>query len=189
MDEQFAREVLFSLWSPIVAVTVASGPRKNAFIATSATCASFGPPNPMRVTLQILKLSYSYELVQESRAFALNLLSRDQMELVRWLATASGRERDKLACVPHTVASSNNPVLNEAIAYLDCRVVNSMDAGDRTVFLADVVDGRRLRAGELLTYDHFLATASAELLEEYRAYMAPLRPAIAEMARQVQPGS
>ena len=65
MDEGFAQDVLFSLWSPITAVTVASGERKNAFIASSVTCASFAPPNPMRLTVQMMKLNYSYELVQE----------------------------------------------------------------------------------------------------------------------------
>ena len=185
MDEQFAREVLFSLWSPLAAVTVASGPRTNGFIATSVTCASFGPPNPLRVTLQVLKLNYSYELLQQSGAFAVNLLSRDQMDLVRSLATVSGRDREKLADLPYKIGVTGSPLLKEAVAYLDCRVVNSMDAADRTVFLADVVDGKRLRDGELLTSDYFLKAASPEMLEEYRAHMAPLRSAIAELAQQV----
>ena len=188
MDEAFAREVLFSLWSPIVAITAAASGKRSAFIATSVTCASFGPPCPLRVTLHILKLNYTYELVQESGAFAVHLLSRDQMELVRTLGTVSGRERDKLATLPHTAGVTGSPLLNQAVAYLDCRVANQMDAGDRTVFLADVVDGRRIRPGDLLTNDYFLANAPPEWLEEYRAHMAPLRPAIAEMARQVRRG-
>lgn len=189
MDEGFARDVLFSLWSPVMAVTVASGSHNNAFIATSATCASFAPPNPMRLTVQMLKLNYSYELVQESGAFAVHLLSQEQMELVRWLATASGRDRDKLGSLLHTIGVTGSPVLEDALAYLECRVINRMDAGDRVVLLADVVAGQRLKQGNLLTYDYFLATASEELTAEYRAYMAPLRPAIAELARRVQTGS
>ena len=189
MDEGFARDILFSLWSPITAVTVASGSRKSAFIATSVTCASFAPPNPMRLTVQMMKLNYSYELVQESGAFVVHLLSQGQMELVRWLATASGRDRDKLGSLRYTIGVTGSPVLQDALAYLECRVVNRMDAGDRVVLLADVVAGQRLNQGDLLTYDHFLSTASEELTAEYHAYMAPLRPAIAEMARRVDSGS
>ena len=74
------------------------------------------------------------------------------------------------------------------MAYLECRVVNSMDAGDRTVFLADVVDGRRLREGKLLTYDYFMAAAPQDLMDEYRANMAPMRPDIAELAQHVHRG-
>ena len=185
MDERFAREVLFSLWSPIVAIAAASGARKSALIASSATCASFGPPNPMRVTVQIIKLNYTYELVRESQAFAINLLSSDQMELVRSLGTLSGRVKDKLASIPHEAGVTGSPLLEEAVAYLDCRVVSAMDAGDRTVFLADVVDGRQLRKGELLTYNQFLETAPPELLAEYQAHMAPLRGPIAELAQHI----
>ena len=189
MDEGFAQDVLFSLWSPLTAVTVALGESRSAFIASSVTCASFAPPNPMRLTVQMMKVGYSYELVQESRAFAVNLLAREDMELVRWLATASGRGRDKLGALPHTIGVTGSPLLDAAVACLECRVVNSMDAGDREVFLAEVVAGRRLRQADLLTYDHFLSAATPEMLEEYRSYMAPLRPVIAQLAQQVRPNA
>ncbi len=189
MDEGFAQDVLFSLWSPITAVTVASGGRKNAFIASSVTCASFAPPNPMRLTVQMMKLNYSYELVQESQAFAVHLISKDDLDLVRWLATSSGRERDKLAPLPHSIGVTGSPLLDSAVAYLECRVVNHMDAGDREVFLGEVVDGRRLKQDDLLTYPHFLSSSSPEMMEEYRTYMAPLRPTIAEMAQQLRPNT
>ena len=143
----------------------------------------------MRVTLQVLKLNYSYNLVHESQSFAVNLLSEDQIEMVRRFGVVSGRQVDKLADSPCSVGVTGSPFLDEAVAYLDCRVVNSMDAGDRTVFLADVVDGRRLREGKLLTYDYFITAAPQELMDEYRANMAPMRPAIAELARTVDRGA
>ena len=189
MDEEFARDVLFSLWSPLAAVTVASGDRKNAFIASSVTCASFAPPNPMRLTIQMMKVNYSYELVQESRAFAVHLISMDDMDLVRLLSTASGRERDKLESLSHSIGVTGSPLLDSAVAFMECRVVNRMDAGDREVFLGEVVAARKLKAAELLTYPHFLASSSPEMMEEYRNYMAPLRPAIAEMAQQLRPNA
>ena len=189
MDEEFARDVLFSLWSPLALVTVASGERKNAFIASSVTCASFAPPNPMRLTVQMMKVNYSYELVQESRSFAVHLISRDDMDKVRWFATASGRGRDKLQPWPHTTGVTGSPLLDWAVAYMECRIVNRMDAGDREVFLAEVVAGHKLKEAELLTYPYFLESTSPEMMEEYRSYMAPLRPLIAEMAQQLRSDS
>ena len=189
MNEEFARDVLFSLWSPLTAVTVAAGDRKNAFIASSVTCASFAPPNPMRLTVQMMKINYSYELAKESRAFAVHLIAADDMDLVRWLATATGRDRDKIATVPHTVGVTGSPLLDSAVAYMECRIVNSMDAGDREVFLAEVVAGQQLKQAELLTYNHFLTTATPEMMEEYRSYMEPRRSTITEMAKQLRPNS
>ena len=188
MDAEFVKSVLFRLWSPVTVVTAASGSKRSAFPASSVTCCSFAPPNPLRITVQVMKQIYSYPLVQESQAFAVNVLSQDHMELVRLLAK-SGEDQDKLASIPHHTGVTGSPLLDDAVAYLDCRVVNSMDAGDRTVFLADVVDGQKLREGDLLAYDYYRTTVSAEAQQETQARMASIWADVVEQARNVHRGS
>ena len=190
MDDDFFRNVLEPLWPPITVVTVASGSKRSAFLAASVIGASFGPPNPLRVTIQLMKQTYSYQLVQEKQAFAIHLFSQDQTDILKSLAgPGRDRDRDKLVSIPYKTGVTGSPLLEGAVAYLDCRVVNSMDAGDRTVCLADVVDGRRLRQGELLTYDYYQAMVAPELMAENAASMAPLRSVWADLAPNVQRGS
>ncbi len=43
------------------------------------------------------------------------------------------------------------PILAETLTYVEARVVNTLDAEELTIFLADVVGGGRHRSGEPLT--------------------------------------
>ena len=43
------------------------------------------------------------------------------------------------------------PLFEEAFAHLECRVVGSMEGGDHTVYLGEVVAGDLKRAADILT--------------------------------------
>ena len=138
-----------NLWSPICAVTSRWREKTSAQIAVGIAGASIVPSMP-RVLVQIYKTNYSHDLIHGSGAFALNFLRKDQLDLIKDFGLVSGREKDKLSGVPFTIGASGSPLLNDCWGYLDCRVVNAMDGGDMTCFLADVLDGETLVRGEPL---------------------------------------
>ena len=138
-----------NLWSPICAVTSQWRENANAQIAVAIAGASIVPSMP-RVLVQIYKTNYSHDLIHGSGAFALNFLRRDQLDLIKDFGLVSGRDKDKLAGVPFRIGTSGSPVLGECWGYLDCRVVNAMDGGDMTCFLADVLEGDTIAQGEPL---------------------------------------
>ena len=129
------------LWSPLAAVTSRWQGKANAQIAVAISAASIVPDRP-RVLVQIYKANYSHGLIRESGAFALNFLTRDQLPLIREFGFVSGGDRDKLADVTYTEGVTGAPLLPDCQGYLECRVVNAMDGGDMTCFLADVVEGK-----------------------------------------------
>jgi flavin reductase (DIM6/NTAB) family NADH-FMN oxidoreductase RutF len=66
--------------------------------------------------------------------------------------TASARVYDKLAGVPHTTGEFTAcPVLDGALAYLECQVEQLVEAGDHVVAIGRVLDGAPLREGEPLS--------------------------------------
>ena len=138
-----------NLWSPICAVTSRWQEKANAQIAVAIAGASIVPSMP-RVLLQIYKTNYSHDLIHGSGAFALNFLRKDQLELIKDFGLVSGRDKDKLSGVAFKIGPSGSPVLNECWGYLDCRVVNAMDGGDMTCFLADVLEGETVAQGDPL---------------------------------------
>ncbi len=138
-----------TLWSPLAAVTSRWQGRDNVQIAVAIAAASIVPDRP-RVAVQLYKTNLSHEMVLAGGAFALNFLRPDQLDLVGDFGLVSGRDRDKLAEVATTTGSSGSPLLAECFGYLDCRVVNAMDGGDMTCFLADVLDGETLSQAEPL---------------------------------------
>lgn len=132
--------LLSQLWTPIVAVSAAHGGRRSAQIAVSAHGASIVPDRP-RVLVMLWKTNLTHDLVRDSGAFALHLLRDNQDDLVHQLGFVSGRNTDKLFGLAWHAGATGSPLLEDCAGYVDCRVVNAMDGGDMTAFLADVLDG------------------------------------------------
>src|SRR4029077_5542778 len=131
-------QLLRNLTSPIVAVTSEHGGKRNGMILDSAVRASIVPAIP-RISVYIHKFNLSHDLVFSSGKFVLHLLRTDQYDLIHQLGFFSGRDRDKLADIPHRAGSLGVPVLDECFAHFECRVANVMDTGSSTCFLGDVV--------------------------------------------------
>ena len=127
----------------------------------------------MQVSMSPRLLSVSFENdartlqnVRESGIFTVNMLSqdRDGMDLaakfvqpyygdkVKGRKTAASEEiHRKLAEVPHTKSERGCPILEAAMAWLECEAEQFLPVGDHTLVIARVVDGRVVRAEEPLT--------------------------------------
>ncbi len=140
MEYQDIAPIMGRLWSPLAAVTTNWQGKANAQIAVAITAASIVPDRP-RVLVQIYKGNYSHQLILDSRIFGLNFLTRDQLHFIRHFGLVSGKDREKLAGVEYTLGETGVPILEGCMGCLECRVVNAMDGGDMTCFLADVVAG------------------------------------------------
>jgi flavin reductase (DIM6/NTAB) family NADH-FMN oxidoreductase RutF len=132
--------LLSTLWTPLVAVTAAWQGRDNGQIAVSAHGASIVPDRP-RVIVQLYKRNLTHDFVRDSAAFALHLLRDDQLELAHQIGFVSGRHAEKLKGITYHHGDTGSPILDDCLGHLECRVINAMDGGDMTCFLADVVAG------------------------------------------------
>jgi flavin reductase (DIM6/NTAB) family NADH-FMN oxidoreductase RutF len=127
----------------VYVVGVAHGGRANAFTAAWITEVSF---DPLLLALAINPTHASYPLLKASGAFVVNVLHEGQAELARHFGTRSGRDTDKLRGIRTRPDDAGAPVLLEAAAYLNCRVVGSMPAGDHELVVARVLGGDLLAA-------------------------------------------
>lgn len=109
---------------------------------------------PVLVAVAIWHENLTYEFVRRSHAFALNILGEGQQELGRWFGRRSGRDVDKFTRVPYRLGHTGSPILKEAVAYLDCRVVFEKTFGDHTLFVGEVVDEGVQHEGDPLVYRH-----------------------------------
>ena len=183
MDAQGVAEITGLLWGPLVVVTSAWRGEANGMIAATAMRAFIIPEHP-RVSVLVWKFNYTHKLIEHSRVFALNLLSAAQLDKVRAFGFNSGHERNKLADVAYATKTNKladvayvtkttgSPILPDVFAYLDCKVVESMDGGDVTCYLADVVDAARFRPGEVLSYSIWQSKIPAEWKPHYDAQRA-----------------
>lgn len=116
---------------------------KHAGRINALTCAwvmrvSHRPP---LVAVSVGKSRFTHGMIASSRAFSVNVLARDQVELARHFGLRSGRDTDKFRGVAYREGVTGSPILEGVAAWLDCRLQGSVEAGDHTVFIGEVVEG------------------------------------------------
>jgi flavin reductase (DIM6/NTAB) family NADH-FMN oxidoreductase RutF len=142
-------------------LTAAAGDRRGGLIATFVNQASIVPEMP-RVLVGLARQHYTWGLVEAAGAFALHLLAEDQLDRVWRFGLESGRDGDKLAGLPVRVGATGAPLLTDVPALLECRVEARWDSGDRTVYLAEVVEGAAAKPGPVLTLRRAMELAPPE---------------------------
>jgi flavin reductase (DIM6/NTAB) family NADH-FMN oxidoreductase RutF len=162
-----------------LAVTTRSGETANGLIALSGGSGSIVADAP-RAMIGLSKYNLTHDLVVGSGVFAMHLLAADPPEalasslsIIMALGAASGRDGDKLGSLATKDCVTGCPILTDALAYVEGRVVNSMDCEENTVFLADVVASERLRDGHRLNVGDAWKALPPEWLETYERNHAP----------------
>jgi len=167
MDRTAAAALFAWLDRELWLLTAGAGDRRGGLIATFVNTASLTPDFP-RVVVGIARQHHTWELIEESGAFALHLLTPDNITWVSRFGLQSGREADKfLGLDPHT-ASTGSPILDGAIGWLDCKVETKLDIGDRTLYLAQVVESKVTHYGPPLTLRQLQAHLSPDVLAEMK---------------------
>src|SRR5262249_18674797 len=144
-------------------ITSQAGPRRGGLIATFVSQGSL-PPDLPRLLVGIAKHHHTWGLIEAGGAFAAHLIGERHLDWVWRFALPSGRDHDKLAGLDIQTSPLGNPLLGDALAWLDCHVEARLDSGDRTVYLAEVVEARLLSPEPPLTVKRMLALAPADQL-------------------------
>jgi flavin reductase (DIM6/NTAB) family NADH-FMN oxidoreductase RutF len=144
-------------------VTARSGSRQGGLIATFVSQASLVPDIP-RFVVGIAKHHFTWKLIEESQALALHVAGQEQMNWIEQFGMQSGNTGiDKFAGIATQTALTGSPILPDALLWMDCRVETSLDTGDRTLYVAQVVAAGSARAGEPA---HLKATMSCLTVEQ-----------------------
>lgn len=107
--------------------------------------------NPTLVLVCVEKRSDSHRCIHEHGAFAVNVLAEGPGETIARRFATWGVP-DKFAGLAHRTERTGAPVLEEALAWLDCEVREHLPGGDHTVFLGEVMAGDTGEGTPLLYY-------------------------------------
>lgn len=100
--------------------------------ATSVCSVSLRPPLVMAC---VDHDSRTHEAIESSSVFALNLLARADERVARRFSLQSGAKFEGLEV---SAGVTGAPLLAGALAYCDCSVVQTVPAGDHTIFVGRV---------------------------------------------------
>jgi flavin reductase (DIM6/NTAB) family NADH-FMN oxidoreductase RutF len=107
------------------------GMTANAFCSVSL--------DPLLVLVCVDHKARTHAHLNLKKRFGINILAADQAEISEYYALVeSGRTEKTVARFDRTLHGT--PVLHGALAYLECRLHSSQDAGDHTIFIAEVED-------------------------------------------------
>jgi flavin reductase len=111
----------------------AYGMTANAFSSVSL--------DPPLVLVCVIKPSEGCEHIEQNGCFAVNILGEEQEPLSRYFASRDRpRGRDAFREVSHRLGASGSPIIDGALAYLDCRLHTSHSAGDHEIFIGEVLE-------------------------------------------------
>jgi flavin reductase (DIM6/NTAB) family NADH-FMN oxidoreductase RutF len=119
--------------------------RPTGLTASAFSSVSLDPP---LVLVCVDHKSQSYPALLEGRCFAVNVLSLEQQPLSRRFAAT---RLDKFDGVAHVISDLGLPLIEGALAHLECTTVSRHIEGDHTIFVGRV-ERARVGDGEPLLY-------------------------------------
>ena len=138
MDLQAKKIALRKIPHGVYIVGVKQGAQLNAFTATWLTQVSFTPP---LIAVGIKKDSHSLEMITQGRVFSVNLLGKQQKAIAEHFVKPAATVGEKLKDVRHRLGTTGAPILEEAIAYVECEVREiANERGDHAVDIGEVVE-------------------------------------------------
>jgi len=148
MKGEELREVMRRFPAPVAVVTTAVEGERFGLTVGSLVSLSL---EPALVGISIGKDSSSHEPIRRAEGWAVSLLSGAQVSIAQHFAR-SGIPPIALWNGVDVRDGSRGPLVNGALAWLECRTSSEHDAGDHTIFVGEVESSELGAPGPGLVY-------------------------------------
>ena len=151
MDLNALRKITYGMF----VVSSKKGEKLNGQIANTVFQVSSEPP---LIAVCINKQNLTHEYITESRVFSAAVLSQEApMTYIGLFGFKSGKNTDKFKTGKYKAGVTGSPVaLDFTVAYFECDVIGSFDAGTHTVFVGKMVASEVLdQSKEPMTYAYY----------------------------------
>lgn len=137
-QEEF-RKALGSFATGVTVITVDHEAEVHGMTANAFTSVSL---DPLLVLVCVDHRARTHAHLHAKKRFGVNVLAEDQRAISEYYArpTQTHQHAEREAGARFDRTAHGTPVLHGALAYLECRLHTAQDAGDHTVFIAEVED-------------------------------------------------
>lgn len=138
--DKLRRRVLWTFPSGLYVIGSRSGDERNLMTANLVTQVSF---EPKLVGVSIEDHAVTHRLVETGGVFTVNVLDREDRAIVRKFTkpVEPGPGAGELnGFAVHDGAATGAPILDQAVAYVECRVWQALPCGTSTFFVGEVAD-------------------------------------------------
>jgi flavin reductase (DIM6/NTAB) family NADH-FMN oxidoreductase RutF len=135
--------------SGLFILTAKHGAAETGMLVSWVQQCSFEPP---QITLALKRGRGVVDWLKEPATFVLNVLDSSQTDMV--VHFGRGFELDEPAFTGVDVKRRGElpPILSEALAYLECRLVSRHAVGDHELLIGEVVSGKMLGEGNPMVH-------------------------------------
>jgi 3-hydroxy-9,10-secoandrosta-1,3,5(10)-triene-9,17-dione monooxygenase reductase component len=133
-DPAALRTVLGHFATGVAIITALDGDEPVGMACNSFTSVSL---EPQLVLFCAAKSSTTWPRIQAARKWAANILSEESEEVCRLFAQKGA---DRFAHIAYSTGRTGAPVLEAAIAFVDCETVAEHDAGDHVIVVGRVLE-------------------------------------------------
>jgi flavin reductase (DIM6/NTAB) family NADH-FMN oxidoreductase RutF len=136
--DKLRRRVLWTFPSGLYVVGSRAGDRRNGMTANWITQFSF---DPKLVGVSVEKAAFTHELISVGGSFTINTIDREDRAIVRKFTKPVEVTGSTMNEFPfHDGPITGAPVLDQAVAFVECEVRTPVDVGDHTLFIGEVVN-------------------------------------------------
>ena len=153
-DKKVEPNAMFKLSYGLFVLT-AKGTRDNGCIINTVTQIT---DTPKRISIAVNKANHTHDLIMNSGVFNVSVLTTDAtFALFQRFGFQSGREVDKFDGFADVARSENGLyyVTQASNAFISGKVIQTLDYGTHTVFIADVTEAKVLSNAPSLTYAYY----------------------------------
>ena len=148
---------MFKFSYGLFVLTAKDGAKDNGCIINTASQLT---DTPKRITVAVNKANYTHDMILKTGVFNVSVLSEDAaMATFQRFGFQSGRNADKFAGCEGLERSANGLYyLTEGTnAVISGKVIQSVDCGTHTLFIADVTEAKILSQESSVTYAYYFA--------------------------------
>ena len=138
---------------------VASGnkERQNAFIATAVMQVT---AEPAKIVVDCHKNNFTANLIRELQAFSVSVVNQTyKPTTIGTFGFRSGKDFNKFENCKEAIFGNNTQVpivLEDCLAWFECKLTNEMDIGTHVLFVGEVLDAQITAENEVpLTYSYY----------------------------------
>lgn len=137
MDEQQKKTALRMIPYGLYVLTCEKGENVATATISWLTQTSFSPP---LITMGVKVGSGVHSLIKEQKSYAISILGKDNAAAAYAFFKSTERKGDELNGQKVFSGSLGHPILADAPAYLECKLVQFIETGDHSIVVGEVVN-------------------------------------------------
>lgn len=96
--------------------------------------------DPVLVAISVDASAVTNRLIRNGGSFSVNLWDQSDTRVFVKFSKPAAKEGNALNGRPIREGVSGAPIFEEAVAYIDCRVVNTVELGSHDLFIGEIID-------------------------------------------------